>query len=88
MARKKIESYIGTVFNYLTVIGIEKGKNRNNFVCRCICGVEKVLNAPDVIVGHTKSCGCKRWEMFAEAYNNSVVMQFLKFRKQKGLIKK
>lgn len=56
---KIVEDLTGQKFGFLTVI--RRGENRNGrscWVCRCICGTEKVVTAHDLKAGKTKSCGC------------------------------
>lgn len=57
----KKENLLGQVFGRLTVIGkadpIGKRK-RAAWLCRCECGVEKVVKADALKAGHTQSCGC------------------------------
>lgn len=49
----------GQVFGRLTVIGPDGKKGRNACsLCRCKCGVEKVLMNFNLISGGTVSCGC------------------------------
>src|ERR1700684_987185 len=55
----------GQKFNSLTVVKrvgtSEIGKNgRPLWLCRCDCGVEKVLRLHNVVKGQTKTCGCGR----------------------------
>lgn len=50
----------GRVFSYLTVISFQ-GVNKyrmSMWLCRCVCGKEKVLSRNTLIIGNTKSCGC------------------------------
>lgn len=49
----------GQIFNRLLVIGAgPKHPMKRMLLCRCDCGVEKVIARFAVIRGETKSCGC------------------------------
>jgi hypothetical protein len=51
---------VGDQYNRYTVLS-EAGKdsrNRKRFLCRCSCGIEKVVLGPALFSGGTKSCGC------------------------------
>lgn len=51
----------GRKFNDLTIIGVSHFVKRTAYyLCRCVCGVEKVVQAPYLVTGNTKSCGCLR----------------------------
>ena len=55
----------GKQFNKLTVISrVEKPENIKSFdtywLCRCECGVEKIVSKGNLVSGSTKSCGCWR----------------------------
>ena len=54
---------VGQQFGYWTVLE-EAGfiKNHRVFLCRCVCGKERVLPGASLRSGHTKSCGCKKFE--------------------------
>jgi hypothetical protein len=49
---------IGQTFNYLTVIGVEGSK----CLCRCKCGVEKLVYPRSLVTNRHKSCGCRKIE--------------------------
>jgi len=62
---------IGQKFNRLTVIKEEeklryKNQTIRRFLCRCECGNEKIINAPHIRSGKTKSCGCYNIEVATE----------------------
>lgn len=46
--------------NHLTILSFDHSDDRGRrfFLCRCKCGVEKVLQASLITSGNTKSCGC------------------------------
>jgi len=50
----------GKVFNRLTVLKqvVLPNQQQRNWLCRCKCGVEKVIGAKEITKGRTKSCGC------------------------------
>ncbi len=54
---------IGQQFENWTVIGNEE-KNKDGckvFLCRCVCGVERMVRKGGLISGGSKSCGCSRY---------------------------
>lgn len=58
--RRKLEgSYVGAWF----VVSYEK---RCNYLCRCICGKEKLVSTRSLHVGDSKSCGCQSSKFRAE----------------------
>jgi hypothetical protein len=52
-------------FDRLTVIAYTGVTVRKTslWLCRCICGVEKVIAGTHLISGHTRSCGCLNKEL-------------------------
>lgn len=76
-SKNNLDIHIGKIYNYLTVLTVdrEKGK-RTHFTCQCICGNIKSLNCQDVLQLHTKSCGCKRQELFKKAYDKNYNKRF------------
>ena len=51
----------GRVFGRLTVLGYTRGDN-SFWLCRCACGVEKLITASNLIYRGIKSCGCLKRE--------------------------
>ena len=52
---------ISSKFGRLTVIKqVESRNNRTQWLCKCECGNELVVNRLNLISGNTKSCGCLR----------------------------
>lgn len=49
----------GKKFNRWNVI---KYEGNQNYLCKCDCGIEKIVNGQSVKKGKTKSCGCYRDE--------------------------
>lgn len=53
----------GNVFGELTVVSFSHTTESNrmsNYLCRCSCGIEKVVSHGNLRSGHTTHCGCKR----------------------------
>ena len=55
----------GRVFGQLTVIKFVGGPRRR-WLCDCTCGKTAVIAQPDLIGGHTKSCGHRHSEQLAD----------------------
>jgi hypothetical protein len=58
---ESIQKYIGKKYNHLTIIDYVPRKDKKEkfkIRCLCDCGRETITEARDVIIGHTKSCGC------------------------------
>lgn len=56
----KITDLTGNTYNKLTVLS-QHGKNKFNqitWLCRCECGVEKIVSGNVLTSGKVKSCGC------------------------------
>jgi len=54
---------MGEVFGRYTVISAVSSTKYVKYLCRCICGAEKVVAGSDLRRGHSKSCGCLRNEL-------------------------
>lgn len=60
------EIMLGKKFGILTVIKREhdkyfpNGRHRDLWLCKCECGVKKIVLGPDLRYGKTTSCGCKK----------------------------
>jgi len=63
---KNIKELTGKTFNYLTVLKLAQTKPVL-WLCRCECGVEKFIDTSNLVLGRTKSCGCKKAEMVGNA---------------------
>ena len=64
----KKKDLTGLKFGRLTVIE-ECGRSENRHIlwlCKCICGKNKVIKSPSLIFGKTKSCGCLSKELTSE----------------------
>ncbi len=58
---QKLINIVGQVFNSWTVIHFSETRKRQSlWLCRCVCGTEKVIRADGLKNGTTKSCGCLR----------------------------
>lgn len=51
----------GAIFSRLTLLdadGVILESGHRHVMCRCSCGIEKLIKADNLVRGHTKSCGC------------------------------
>jgi len=63
----KKENLLNKKYNRLLVIGqASHSSKRSAWLCRCDCGVEKVIKAENLKSGKTKSCGCLNLEKMKE----------------------
>lgn len=64
MATKYQADITGKQFDYWTVLSQATTLNQTHtyWLCRCVCGIEKVIRRTVLQAGRTKSCGCKRFE--------------------------
>lgn len=64
MPKRGHEDLTDQKFNRYTFIRFDSkdSNGRQRWLCKCDCGVEKVVDAYSVKSGHTKSCGCLRLE--------------------------
>jgi len=60
-----LKNYLGIKYGRLTVIGeaeptkvYANGRRDRRLLCRCECGIEKVVTRNLLLSGHSKSCGC------------------------------
>lgn len=59
---KPIHDLTGKVFGAWVVIGKVDGYEaygNRNYICVCVCGTERVVWAPNLLRGRSKSCGCQ-----------------------------
>jgi hypothetical protein len=55
---------IGQKFHLYEVVAYEGRRNNITYViCRCDCGEIRSVAAPDLLSGHSKSCGCTKAEI-------------------------
>jgi len=70
---QEADSIIGQQFSFWQVISeaprrkLPSGKNVRMMLCRCKCGVEKEVFRTVITSGGSKSCGCKRGELFIKS---------------------
>lgn len=59
------KNLVGNKYNRLTVLSFDSRDKRGNYkyLCRCDCGVEKVIYGKELVNGRTQSCGCLRDEL-------------------------
>lgn len=63
----------GATFGRLTVIdstNVPGSDGRAAVLCRCECGVERLISKGHLAAGRIKSCGCLRAEMLASGLNS------------------
>ena len=56
------QNKIGKQYGRLTVVDVAdrllwRNKNRH-YVCKCECGITKIINSSDLVSGNVNSCGC------------------------------
>lgn len=66
MPRPKVIKYylVGQVFERLTVIE-DRGINKHGstqWLCRCVCGNERIIESSSLVKGKSRSCGCLQRE--------------------------
>lgn len=57
-----VKDITGMQFNDWTVIA-EHGRNKSGgamFLCRCVCGTDRIVEGRSVRIGTSKGCGCRR----------------------------
>jgi hypothetical protein len=60
-----VNQYIGLTYNRVTILGISSSQVKGKHLrvdCACSCGVKFTADIHEVKNGHTKSCGCLRFE--------------------------
>jgi hypothetical protein len=59
---------VGRRFGRLLVIELVHEKSFRNWqwICKCDCGVKKLVTATRLVSGHTKSCGCLRRDLLGK----------------------
>lgn len=59
--RPQKQDLLGWRFDRLTVIASAPSKKKQtHWLCKCVCGKERVVSAWNLTSGHSKSCGCIR----------------------------
>lgn len=70
-SHRNFQDLTGRVFGRLTVLGYhgKRGKHPNGvWLCRCECGVEKVIASHHLKHGNAQSCGCLGREKIARSH--------------------
>lgn len=62
----------GMIFNRLTTIKKIEEKGGSKWLCRCICGKEKIIKSEFLLNGDTKSCGCLKSEISSKNYKKAI----------------
>lgn len=58
---RAVRDLVGQVFGDLTVVERTESVNgRAGWLCKCVCGADKVTVTEQLVSGKTKSCGCRR----------------------------
>lgn len=61
------QDILGRTFGDLTVVAYDGNRQGTYFWrCRCKCGKETVVRQNNLLLGHTKSCGCRQKMVYAE----------------------
>lgn len=79
----------GKKFGLWTVICLSKRKpvhGRRFLVCRCICGVKRIVDALQIKNGYTKSCGCIRSKLSEEAVTIHGMSKTPEFNRWQGML--
>lgn len=68
----KLIDLTGKTFGHWTVIRRAPNKGKRVFwLCRCVCGTEKIVQGTSLKNGVSKSCGCKKSENHFETHGLS-----------------
>lgn len=62
-ANSNRDNHIGETYGRLTILDIIIDGGPTKAKCKCDCGNEYIGCQSDIIIGHTKSCGCLQSEM-------------------------
>lgn len=75
---KKYEIAIGDKFGQLEVVGITNNNSTRNIICKCDCGKEYIAIRNHLVIGKTKSCGCKRGvqDLSGKRFGKLLVQEF------------
>jgi len=92
-ARRRSIDLTGQKFGRWTVISLDDEFNgiygKIYWLCRCSCGIEKVILSENLLSGDTKSCGCLRKELyqlpFGEASFNALYSYYKGAPKRRGV---
>lgn len=64
---KEKEDFTGRVFDQWLAFKKVKYRNRTTYLCKCLCGVERLVDAYSLSSGESRSCGCKAPQLWSEA---------------------
>lgn len=70
MQKRGIFLQPGEVYGFLTIIKEVEGKYYS-YLCRCVCGKEKVIMKQSILNGSTVACGCKRGPKVSHGHSGS-----------------
>jgi len=57
-----------------------KGNKKRYWLCRCDCGIEKIVESSNLRNGHSKSCGCLKNEMTGNRFRTHGRRQTAEYR--------
>ena len=77
---------IGIRFNMLTNLGVSHSDNGIVYDWLCDCGNVKKLRAPNVKLGHTKSCGCLKEKLIGRSAEKHGLSGTKEYRTWRGII--
>ena len=77
---------IGIRFNMLTNLGVSHSDNGVIYDWLCDCGNVKKLRAPNVKLGHTKSCGCYKESIIGRPVEKHGMAGTKEYRTWRGII--
>lgn len=81
-------SLVGKKFNHLLVIErlLKNGIHEGNYVCRCVCGREKIYRGTQIISESVKTCGCGRKNGINENGRTLVWLSYRTHAKKRNLV--
>ncbi len=70
LKKAKTKDLTGKNYSHLIVIKRLTGKDKfTKYLCKCECGKELYVYGTNLTQGHTKSCGCRPYELTQKAWN-------------------
>jgi hypothetical protein len=68
MMNSRVKDRTGDTYGNLIVVGYSgtTDDNRSLWLCKCVCGNEKIIMGAALQGGHTKSCGCLQKEVVSK----------------------
>ena len=92
-AGNEMPGMVGKTFGRLLVLRWDKqmshpahGKRRDCYLCRCSCGVKKLVSGNCLRTSHTQSCGCLQREKVREAVTGDKCHLYIDGRTEKRKI--